>query len=223
MKNAQIVNTLEALLSCDHSPPNYTVQRYGCRKPIPDGIVQGSVMLVKQGAVLEKVYLASPAHPVVRIVMAGEFLCSPRLLGLVAFTRSSVVRTIHLHGTTFHSWRNHPPETGSDLLMPQMGNWYRQTLYNSWQQLSELLHHSASFRLASLLLELTKAFGLAYKDGYTVLPLRLTIKDLADCIGTTRETASMSLTRLKRNNLVLTENHLFVVALEGLESYRAKL
>jgi len=67
-----------------------------------------------------------------------------------------------------------------------------------------LLFHSATARLAGLLLELAEGFGI--RDGRgTIVDLRLTHREIASMIGTTRETVSFAITDLRKEGVIQTE------------------
>lgn len=67
-----------------------------------------------------------------------------------------------------------------------------------------LAHEDVRQRLLHLLLHLAGDFGVEETDGFTRLDLPLTHEDLATMIGSTRETVTVTLSRLVRENVVRT-------------------
>jgi CRP/FNR family cyclic AMP-dependent transcriptional regulator len=71
--------------------------------------------------------------------------------------------------------------------------------------------HTWSYdRLSKVLLRLCEEHGRETPDG-TVISLRLTHEDLANLIGTTRETVTTQMIRFRRMGLVKSRDHLLVV------------
>ncbi|MGE5278638.1 MAG: Crp/Fnr family transcriptional regulator [Acidobacteriota bacterium] len=71
--------------------------------------------------------------------------------------------------------------------------------------------HTWSYhRLGKVLLRLAREHGVDTPRG-TVIPLRLTHKELAELIGTTRETVTTQIKKFKRLGLVRREGRLFIV------------
>lgn len=70
--------------------------------------------------------------------------------------------------------------------------------------------HGAKARLAGLLLELTKAFGVRDSRGM-IIDLRLTHRELAALIGATRETVSVAIVELRNAGLLRTEQRRVIV------------
>ena len=69
-----------------------------------------------------------------------------------------------------------------------------QILNNTYQQIIKLL------------VRLGKIHGKKLSDGRTILPSEFTNRDLGSMIGTTRETVSRTLTKLKKEDLVETDS-----------------
>jgi CRP/FNR family cyclic AMP-dependent transcriptional regulator len=79
--------------------------------------------------------------------------------------------------------------------------------------------HTWSYnRLAKVLLRLCEEHGKETPTG-TVIPLRLTHEDLANLIGTTRETVTTQMTRFRRRGLVKRQDRLLVVNRSRLEEF----
>ena len=79
--------------------------------------------------------------------------------------------------------------------------------------------HTWSYnRLAKVLLRLCEEHGKETPAGI-VIPLRLTHEDLANLIGTTRETVTTQMIRFRRMGLVKRQDHLLVVNKARLEEF----
>ena len=79
--------------------------------------------------------------------------------------------------------------------------------------------HTWSYnRLAKILLRLCEEHGKETPAGI-VIPLRLTHEDLANLIGTTRETVTTQMIRFRRMGLVKRQDHLLVVNKPRLEEF----
>lgn len=72
------------------------------------------------------------------------------------------------------------------------------------QRVGVLLFKTAHARIASLLLDLAKTFGVRDSRG-TIVNLKLTHRELAAMIGATRETVSFAIVDLRKKGLVETE------------------
>ena len=83
--------------------------------------------------------------------------------------------------------------------------------------------HTWSYnRLAKILLRLCEEHGKETPAGI-VIPLRLTHEDLANLIGTTRETVTTQMIRFRRMGLVKRQDHLLVVNKPRLGGVRPRL
>src|SRR5512140_2387310 len=79
--------------------------------------------------------------------------------------------------------------------------------------------HTWSYnRLSKVLLRLCEEHGKETPKG-TVIPLRLTHEDLANLIGTTRETVTTQMIRFRRMGLVKRQDHSLVVNKPRLEEF----
>ncbi|WP_216830956.1 Crp/Fnr family transcriptional regulator [Alkalihalobacterium elongatum] len=66
-------------------------------------------------------------------------------------------------------------------------------------RLDEQIFHNTYEQILLLFLRLSKKYGQQQEDGYVKLNIQLTNQELANMIGTTRETVSRTLTKLKKN------------------------
>ena len=77
-------------------------------------------------------------------------------------------------------------------------------------RLAGLVHHSAPSRLAAVILDLGRRFGVRDSRG-TIVNLRLTHSELAGLIGATRETVSVSVTRLRKHKILETDGKRIII------------
>lgn len=78
-------------------------------------------------------------------------------------------------------------------------------------RLEEQILHNTYEQIILLLIRLTKSHGKDLQDGYFKITTQFTNKDLANMIGSSRETVSRTLTQLKKSGLVETKNNYMVV------------
>ncbi len=84
-------------------------------------------------------------------------------------------------------------------------------------RLDSLLFKGAHARLAGLFIDLAQEFGVRDSRG-TIINLKLTHREMANFIGSTRETVSFALLDLKKESLIETsERRVIIVDSEGLE------
>lgn len=88
-------------------------------------------------------------------------------------------------------------------------------LIETQQRLAQSGHSWSYHRLAKVLLELADRYGADGPAG-TMIQLPLTHEDLANLIGTTRETVTTQLGRFKRMGLVSQQGRRFFIARSGL-------
>lgn len=77
-------------------------------------------------------------------------------------------------------------------------------------KIDNLLFKGAHARLAGLFLELSSEFGVRDSRG-TIINLKLTHREMANLIGSTRETVSFALLDLKKDNLIETDGKRVVI------------
>ncbi|MFD3448177.1 Crp/Fnr family transcriptional regulator [Microbacteriaceae bacterium 4G12] len=84
-------------------------------------------------------------------------------------------------------------------------------------RLEEQILHDTYEQIIMLLLRLCKSNGVQKNDTYTLTTL-FTNRELANMIGTSRETVSRTIAQLKRRKLIdIAENGCFIIALDKLE------
>src|SRR3954471_21943684 len=85
-------------------------------------------------------------------------------------------------------------------------------------RVEQLIFKDVGAKLAELLLNLGQEHGLAHEHG-TVVGLKITHQEMANLIGSTRETVSLTLSQFKRKGLIQTEGRKVILAdLEGLRA-----
>jgi CRP-like cAMP-binding protein len=87
---------------------------------------------------------------------------------------------------------------------------FSERLRQSDEVIESLLHREVSTRLATLLLNLSDRFGEANGVG-TILGVRLTHKDLANMVASTREAVSKVMSEFQREGSIQVQNHKIVV------------
>jgi len=85
-------------------------------------------------------------------------------------------------------------------------------------KLLDLLFTTVEQRVAKTLLNLLDDFGIPHKDGY-LLKIKLTHKDFADLIASTRETVTTTLNKFKGEGIIDYEGKYVVIkSLEGIKT-----
>ncbi len=92
-----------------------------------------------------------------------------------------------------------------DIIVDLQNRLEEQILYNTYEQ------------IILLLLRLTKSHGKEIADGSFQITTPFTNRDLANMIGSSRETVSRTLTQLKKNNLIETKSGKIIVDRAKLE------
>jgi CRP-like cAMP-binding protein len=77
-------------------------------------------------------------------------------------------------------------------------------------EIEAMAYRRVDERLARRLLDLARRFGVK-ADGGTRIETRLTQQELAELVGTTRETLAHTLADFRRRGLLDTEHHLVVI------------
>ncbi|UCG77515.1 MAG: Crp/Fnr family transcriptional regulator [Nitrospirota bacterium] len=84
-------------------------------------------------------------------------------------------------------------------------------------KLLDLLYSSVEQRLSKTILNLLEDFGVPYNGGY-LLKIKLTHKDFADLIASTRETVTATLNKLKSDGLIdIEDKYIFIPSLDALK------
>jgi CRP-like cAMP-binding protein len=85
-------------------------------------------------------------------------------------------------------------------------------------KLETLVFRDVTSKLAELLLNLAQEYGVEDSRG-TMVALKITHQELANLIGSTRETVSLTLSQFKRKNLICTDGRKVIIS--DAESLRA--
>jgi len=79
------------------------------------------------------------------------------------------------------------------------------------EQVEDLAFRDVGGRLARLLIALADQQGLSQADGHTLLNTRLTHQELANCVGTTRETLTLTIDRFKADGWIRLEGRMIAI------------
>lgn len=93
---------------------------------------------------------------------------------------------------------------------------YGKIILNLSTQVKILKNGNAYIKIASYIRHLVQIFGTPTKEGSIVIAQKFTHQKLADYTGLTRETVSTHLSRLEKEHIIITEEHMFTV----LDTYR---
>jgi CRP-like cAMP-binding protein len=86
-----------------------------------------------------------------------------------------------------------------------------QRLEETEDQVEDLAFRDVGGRLARLLISLASRQGILMNDGRTVLNTRLTHQELANCVGTTRETLTLTIDRFKADGWIRFEGRMIAI------------
>jgi CRP-like cAMP-binding protein len=191
----------------------------------PEDLGPDGVCLIDQGAFTERLYYGARTVPIVRISGPGDPVQMERLFVNARFCRSEL-RAIHIEHNSLYLWsagRFLEGLQANPEAMLQLCGWFGQRAHSGNLNLYEAVAHSAYYRLVNLLVGLSNRFGYLNSNGSTVLlPLKLTIKDLSECIYVSRETGSSLFNKLRRKGI--TGHGKFIkVELSKLSEYAATL
>jgi CRP/FNR family cyclic AMP-dependent transcriptional regulator len=100
---------------------------------------------------------------------------------------------------------SHP---GLGLAMTRLMIVRRRELEN---KVEALVFRDVSSKLAELLVKLANDYGVDDARG-TLVALKITHQELANLIGSTRETVSLTLSQFKRRRLILTEGRKVIIS-----------
>lgn len=86
------------------------------------------------------------------------------------------------------------------------------------RKVEDLVFKDVSAKLAELLLRLGQRYGQTEERGL-LLEVKMTHQEMANLIGSTRETVSLTLSQYKRDGLILTEGRkIILLSVEGLKA-----
>ena len=78
-------------------------------------------------------------------------------------------------------------------------------------KIEELVFRDVNAKLAELLLQLSEDYGVDDSRG-TLVAVKITHQEMANLIGSTRETVSLTLSTFKRKNLIMTEGRKVIIS-----------
>jgi len=133
-------------------------------------------------------------------VAPGEI---PVAMRAVAFDQTAMVGT--LHRPLFENVLRGAPEIAMQVIRV-----LAHRLRAAEQAIQDLALRDVRARLASLLVRLAEEYGEPHTRG-TRLPLRLTHRDLATMVGSTRETTTSLMGRFRGEGLLAMEQRRFIV------------
>ena len=97
---------------------------------------------------------------------------------------------------------------------PRVGNSIAQLVFQRMKKLQhripDLINKTAHARLATVLLDLAKKFGIRDSRGI-IINIKLTHRIIASLIGTTRETVSFAIVDLRRASLIQNDGKRFII------------
>lgn len=177
------------------------------------------VYLLKKGRVKISRVSEEGREATMCILEPGEIFGEVEVLGGVA--RESVVQAIEpalvceISREDFERYVYRNPDVGGKVLKI-IGNRLRHVE----TRLSDLVFRSAPARLAKMLLELGHTMG-EQDNGAIRLKVRLTHQNLANLIGTSRETVSSLISQFQHQGLILQEHrHILLVDPKRLSQVR---
>jgi CRP/FNR family transcriptional regulator len=180
------------------------------------GDTADSLYIVKEGSVRILSLADDGTETIVHILkpgeIFGELLLSEEKRALTATAGSDVQVTVLSKGRLVELLSAIP------ALAKNYIRFLSRRLVNVERHFVEFGHTWSYHRLARTLLKLCADHGRETPEG-TVIPLRLTHEDLANLIGTTRETVTTQLNRFRRMKLVKRQDRFLVVHRTRLEEF----
>lgn len=177
------------------------------------------VYLLKKGRVKISKISQEGREVTLSILEPGEIFGEVEALNVVP--RESMVQALEpvlvceIQRQDFDRYIQTYPEVGGKIIK-LMGGRLRQLE----TRVGDLVFKSAPARLASLLLELSETMGNC-ENGSTLLQVRLTHQNLANLIGTSRETVSTLMGQFGHNGL-LAQEHRYIRILDKSKLKRVK-
>jgi CRP/FNR family transcriptional regulator len=180
------------------------------------GDIADSLYIVKEGNVRILSLSDEGTETIVHILkegeIFGELLLSEEKRALTAVAGTEVLVTVLSKGRLVELLSSIP------ALSRNFIRFLSRRLVNVERHFVEFGHTWSYHRLARTLLKLCADHGRETPEG-TLIPLRLTHEDLANLIGTTRETVTTQLNRFRRMRLVKRQDRFLVVHRTRLEEF----
>lgn len=171
------------------------------------------VYFLKSGRV--KVIKSTPDgdEQILEIIQPGDLFGEVVLFGVKDYPATTItmseVKLSYLTRQKFRNYFNNNPEIGWGMLKVMA-----RKLARSQRKIENLGLRNTRGRLASLLLNMEKDFG----DGDNQVILDFNQQEIANLIGTSRETVSRTLSQFKKNNIIkIKDNKLVITAPEKLK------
>ena len=173
------------------------------------------VFFLKEGKVKVMKTKMDGSVQILEIIQPGDVFGEVVLFGISEYPAS--VRTLEeikvdfLYKNDFKNYFNKNPQIGWGMLKVMAGK-----LAKAQHRIENLGLRNTKGRIARLIMDMIKDFGNKQNE----FILDISQKDLANFIGTSRETVSRTLSEFRKNNLVeMTDSKLIVKDIEGLKNY----
>ena len=169
-----------------------------------------TVYLLKKGRVKISRLSEDGREATLAILEPGEIF--GELEALQAVPRESLVQTLEpvmvceIRREDFNHYMYQYPDVGARVI-----KWFGGRLRQIETRVSDLVFKSASARLAQLLLDLSQSMG-TQENGRIRLQTRLTHQNLANLIGTSRETVSTLISQFVNHGLIAqNKRHILIL------------
>lgn len=175
-----------------------------------EGEMFDKLFIINSGSIKVYKYSKDGKEQILYILKEGEFLGDLNLLKKDTFKFSATAlentNICIIHKNDFDTLIKNNPDIGIKVLE------YAHDRITSLENLVQTLTtKDVEVRLASLLLNLSKTFGVKTPNGIEI-SLPLTREDMANFIGVTRETTSRKLSHFQEENLIeIFENRLIII------------
>jgi len=197
----------------------FTVHRYRKHETIfREGDPGERFYIVVSGSVAVLRVNGEGRETILSLLKAGDFFGEMSIFD--SAVRSASIRTVtaaeiaHIEREDFMDLLDHSPTIGRLLVVA-----LAERLRAANALVSSTTSPDIRSRLASLLLNLMDRFGEPQPEGGTRISLRLTNQEMANMIGTTRETVNRTLNRFWDERLIdMRTSHVVVVAPDRLRS-----
>jgi CRP/FNR family transcriptional regulator, cyclic AMP receptor protein len=160
------------------------------------------IFLVRQGEV--RLYHPGPdgSSRLVKIMGPGDWFGIPAVAGMACFEKRAVAVTatvvVEIPVQMFLASLQQSPATAIDFIRE-----LAQRVHLARKECARLVFDDCSRRMIKTLIDFSTTAAASRLEGDDVL-LRITHQQLAQAIGVARETVSVELTKLRRQNLVRT-------------------
>lgn len=206
LNNSQLTEIYE-LIKTKTYPAGYTLFQEGDKGE--------RVFFLKEGKVKVMKTKMDGSVQILEILQPGDVFGEVVLFGIGKYPASARtledIKVDFLYKDDFKTFFNKNPQIGWGMLKVMA-----QKLAKAQHRIENLGLRNTKGRIARLIMDMIKDFG--NKQDQFVLDISQ--KDLANFIGTSRETVSRTLSEFRKNNLVeMTDSKLIVKDLEGLKKY----